>query len=354
MKRKIVVVGDVMLDVRSVVRTTGPSKENTAVMVAKADSTTFNLGGAANVARCVDAIGGDVHLLGFNSDRRVEHLAERIPHTFDSPPMGMTPVKNRIVTTDGHYMLRLDDESNFFGRSDEWWNGGGGALGEKFQELVFPGKDAMKPVVCLVDYDKGCLTNAAAKSLLYHVHAVHDSFKFPVIADPGRHGLWYKFGTPRTIFRANLQQAWQLYQYLRNSQGGVGVTPWTFGTDVTQKLSRKEYEEALFWTAHNLISANIPYHYLVLTLGPGGIIGAPRENPKAAYYVCGATRPVVDACGAGDVVTATMATVLANQPDCMSVNAITGALSAAQHAAQVAVSMPGVYAVTKEDMGWCT
>lgn len=354
MGRKIVVVGDVMLDQRTIVRTTGPSKENTAVMVAKAETVQYNLGGAANVARCVKAIGGDVRLLGFNNNKKVEHLTD-FWCLFDNPPHGMTPVKNRIVTQDGHYMLRLDEESNFFGRGDEWWNGGGAELGKAFGELMFPGGSGNQPVVCLADYDKGCLTKAAARALLYHVNAVHESFHFPVIVDPGRHGLWEKFGSSRTIFRANLFQAYQLYQHLRNTRGGIGTPPWEPGLDVTQKLKREEYESILYWTGRNLQAASIPYAYLVLTLGPGGIIGAPCQSEKEAYYAyyaSGPDREVVDACGAGDVVTATMATMLADAEDPLSLNAITGALRTAQNAAQIAVAKAGVYAVTREDMGW--
>lgn len=353
MARKIVVVGDVMLDQRTIVQTTGPSKENAAVMVAKAETAEYNLGGAANVARCVKALGGDVHLIGFNTDRRVAHLTD-FPCTLDAPPHGHTPVKNRIVATDGHYLLRLDDESRFFGRGDDWWSGGGAELGKAFGELMFPGGSGNQPVVCLVDYDKGCLTKAAARALLYHVNAVHETFHFPVIVDPGRHGMWDKFGSSRTIFRANLHQAYQLYQNLRNTRGGVGTPPWEPGLDVTTKLTRKQYDDILFWTAHNLWSASIPYHYLVLTLGPGGIIGAPCQNPKATYYTCGADRGIVDVCGAGDVVTATMASVLSRADDPLATVSLTGALMMAQQAAQIAVAKAGVYAVTTEDMRWAS
>lgn len=355
--RKIVVAGDVMLDMYTRVKTLGVSKENTAVMVAREESRDFNLGGAANVARCVKALGGDPVLYGFNSDKRVEHLTaqDRICHHFVRPKYGHTPVKNRIVTRDGHYLLRLDEEAPFFGQPDEWWAAGGEHVGRGIEALLFNGIDNPKPVICLVDYDKGFLTEAAAKCIMYHVNAVHESVPFPIIVDPGRHGLWHKFGSRRTIFRANLFQAMQLYHQVRAKTGG-GMPPYPSDVDPGEVHDDRTYETAAYATSQNLIDAKVEFAYVVLTLGPGGlaVVAPPKHGVRNIAIVPAAKEKVTDTCGAGDVVTATMAVILASEDDPLSWPAVTASVQTALRAASIAVRMPGVYAVTREDMGWFT
>lgn len=351
--RKIVVVGDVMLDKYTRVKTTGVSKENTAVVVAREESVDFGLGGAANVARCVAALGGRPTLLGFNTDNRVTHLVDdaKLHYLFDRPTRGQTPVKNRIVTRDGHYLLRLDEEGNFFGRPDEWWRAGGGQLGQAFERMIFAGRDVPKPVVCLVDYDKGCLTRAAARLLLHHVNSVHETFPFPVIVDPGRNGAWEKYGSPRTIFRANLYQAMQ--HFVRCANFTAALLPYEAGFDPGDVHPQQVYETAANAVCNNLSIAGTEYAYVVLTLGPGGLIVA-DPWAKRLYYKAAPKVPVADPCGAGDAVTAAMAVILADSEDPLSWDAVTASVTAAGNAAAIAVRKPGVYAVTREDMGWCT
>lgn len=350
--RKIVVVGDVMLDKYTRVRTTGVSKENTAVVVAREEAVDYGLGGAANVARGVQALGGRVTLLGFNSDRRVTHLvdAAKLHYLFDHPPSGQTPVKNRIVTRDGHYMLRLDEESGFFGRPPDWWRAGGGHLGDAFKNLVFPAnRNEPKPVVCLVDYDKGCLTTPAAGCFLFHVNQVTEHVTFPVIVDPGRHGFWDKFSSPRTVFRANLYQAVQ--HYARNSHNVGSLSPVPDDFDPGELHPQQVYEMAAHAVCNNLRRAATQFAFLVLTLGPGGLIVADREADKL-FYKPAPQVAVADTCGAGDAVTAAMAVILAGEEFPLTWDAMTAAVQAAGNAAAIAVRKPGVYAVTREDMGW--
>lgn len=350
-KRRIVVLGDVMLDQVTRVKVRGVSPENTAVVVARHDSVGYSLGGAANVARCVKALGEDPILYGFNSDRRVEHLtyAEKIVHHFVRPAHGHTPIKNRVVTRDGHYLLRLDDEAEFFGQPDEWWAAGGDYVGGGIKTLLF--EREVKPVLCLVDYDKGCLTRAAAKCIMYHVNSVHESWRFPVIVDPGRNEGWEKYGSDRTIFRANLHQAMQLF--VRSMAAPGAVPPYPADFDPAARHDEKTYLDIAQRVALTLKAAGIAYAYLVLTLGPGGLVLIRRDHGLTMYKPTAAVA-VADACGAGDAVTAAMAVILAGEENPLDWHAVTAAVQTAERAASIAVRMPGVYAVTKEDMGWCT
>ena len=345
--RRIAIFGDIVLDKTTTVRTVGVSKENDAVVVAREQDHAYNLGGAANVAHNCRTLGGDPVLLGCTNSRHVCELVtqSRLPLVADRGAVGNTPVKNRVVTVDGHYLLRLDAEDARHGHPDEFWTAGrGGTYGMWLLEGL---KLDPKPVFCLVDYDKGFFSRAACKHIMWQLNSIHESFKFPVIVDPGRNGSWDKFGSPRTIFRANLHQAMQ--HYVRNIR--PGMRPPVDSVDRIGTVQPKEvYEQAARAVAWNLVEAETPFAFVVLTLGAGGVVVA---DPKGeSYYHQGAPVERGDPCGAGDTVTAGMAVTLARTENPLDWGSISAAVAVGDKAARVAVTKRGVYAVTKGDMGW--
>lgn len=345
--RRIAVLGDIILDQTTTVRTLGVSKENDAVVVAKEVDRSYNLGGAANVAANCKSLGGDPVLLGCANNIPLTHLVRdaNITWVADRGAEGRTPIKNRIVTADGHYLLRLDKEDCPHGYGDEFWTAGrGGTYGMWINEAL---KMPDKPIFCLVDYDKGFLSTAACKYLMWQFNSIHESFKFPVIVDPGRNGNWGKYGSPRTIFRANMHQAMQ--HYVRNIRGGM-TCPYDSVEQLDTLQSKDFYETAARRVAWNLVEGETAFKYVVLTLGPAGIVVADKEGNT--FYHGGVRVERGDPCGAGDTVTAAMAVTLARMENPEDWGAITAAVSVASKASRIAVTKRGVYAVTKGDMGW--
>ena len=100
-ERKIVVVGDVMLD-RFVYGNVERISPEAPVPVVKVEREVYGLGGAANVAANVKALGGEVSLFGYTGDDSarktlVKELAERkIKHTL-LPEFTQTIEKTRII-----------------------------------------------------------------------------------------------------------------------------------------------------------------------------------------------------------------------------------------------------------------
>lgn len=331
--RRVLVIGDIMLDKTTKVSVRGVCPENDAVLVGVEDGVTHNLGGAANVAHNCKTLGNDVLLMGFNNDPVVDALIHQagIANAIVRPATGHTPVKNRIVTRDGHYLLRLDREGSPFGHPQSFVWGSG--IAAKLEELLHT-RDVQQPVVCLVDYDKGALNSESVRSLMQRFNTVHESFDFPIIVDPGRSGAWDRYGSLRTVFRANLLQASKFTQH-----------------DLTKMRTPEEYHTALHAVRHCLLGSRTEFRYVVLTLGAGGIIAGSQDKMQVLYQPA---MPVElpDVCGAGDTVTAALAITMAFAEKCGDWYALTAGVQVAVKAARIAVANRGVYAVTRGDMGW--
>jgi len=335
--RRIVVIGDVMLDQTTWVRVRGVSPENDAVVVAVEDQVTYNLGGAANVAHNCKTLGNDVVLLGFNTNPVVDTLIAQagISNCIVRPKSGDTPVKNRFVTRDGHYLLRVDREKTPFSQENAFKYGT--CISDKIEELLHT-RDVPQPVVCLVDYDKGALDHESIKTLMYWFNAVHESFDFPIIVDPGRYGSWSRYGSPRTVFRANLLQA---SKFVKQDLTGFKFK------------GREGYETALHIVRRTLAAEHIDFRYVVLTLGAGGIIAGGKFKEQVHFQEANPV-DLPDPCGAGDTVTAAIAVTMAFAEKCGDWHALMAGVSVATKAARIAVVNRGVYAVTRGDMGWRT
>lgn len=351
-RRRVLVIGDVILDQTTKVRVRGVSPENAAVVVANETAVEFGPGGAANVALTALRLGAGVRLLGCNNDRRIDFLLSEagVETTFYRPLTGSTPVKNRVVTTDGHYLLRLDQEQPGFGPTDDNWLRHDNPLTAVLDAELFSGAwGTPRPVVCLVNYDKGFFTHCVAKSVMWHLNQVTEHVSFPVLVDPGRTGDWGRFGSPRTVFRANLHQARQQAATVPLPAHRLEV--FAADADPAEKWDEGAYRAAAFRVCQNLRATRTPFAYLVLTLGPGGLVLANPDASKVRYVPAGPVA-AVDPCGAGDAVTAALAACLAADEAPLGWDAMEAAVVAAEKAARVAVARRGVYPVTREDMGW--
>lgn len=349
--RTVVVAGDAILDKTTRVTVRGPSPEDLACTVVRLEAENFSLGGAANVAAGVAALGGRAELVchvGWpSSPWRQAGLAREfdtllhdagLGHRTSLLPVaaGHVPVKERIVVNN-RQILRVDTEEASCSASDKYWEQGG------YPDLPLRMRNAWlyaPSVFALVDYGKGFFTPAACRYFLRQFETVHESVKFPVLVDPGP-GPWRRFSSPRTVFKANLDQA---RRYCATVAPGVPVPALPARPDLA--FVKDLVERVVI----NMQEDRVAFRALVLTLGAAGL--ALWYDGQVDY---GFQDPVelADPCGAGDTVMAVLAASLAEEPtDSTTRTALWTACGRAARAAAYGVSRAGVCVVKKEQFVW--
>jgi rfaE bifunctional protein kinase chain/domain len=174
--RPILVVGDVMLDHFVVGRVDRISPE-APVPVVCFEQEQYRLGGAANVAHNVAALGGSVELLGVVGDdepagklREGLTRAEVRHDALVTDPSRCTTRKLRVVTTRNQQVARIDYESDREIAGD---------LQDALAATV-RSRAAGAAVVVLSDYQKGAITREVAQAA---IAAARDA-RVPVLIDP--------------------------------------------------------------------------------------------------------------------------------------------------------------------------
>ena len=303
-QRRVVVVGDAMLDIYMLGEADRISPE-APVPVVTVRERRYALGGAANVAANVAATGARVSLVAaIGDDRRGEHLRaemaaagigdEGVLTLADRP----TTSKTRVVAR-GQQMVRIDEEED-------------GALDEGAQErLVAAARGALADAdaVLVEDYNKGVLTPVV-------IEAVLDTAKargIPSVADPKFRNFFAFRGC--TLFKPNR----------RELEAALGAA-----VDL-------EHADALPQTIERLDVQN-----MLLTLGPYGMVLVARDG--ALTRIPAVAREVYDVSGAGDTVTAWAGTALAAGAS------VPEAAELANYAAGIEVGKSGVAVVTREEL----
>lgn len=161
----ILVIGDIMLDEYLKGKSTRLAPEGPVPVVFTGKSgPEICLGGAANVAASVSALGEEVSLLGpYGKDRRLDlqRLCRKCGVKLIGEPSsygnwsGITTIKTRIVDQTGRMLLRLDREGN-----DPWY---GEAMLKRTLKRIRP------DVVIFSDYAKGCWTAKNWATILRHM-----------------------------------------------------------------------------------------------------------------------------------------------------------------------------------------
>jgi D-beta-D-heptose 7-phosphate kinase/D-beta-D-heptose 1-phosphate adenosyltransferase len=202
-KRKILVVGDIMLDAYTIgkARRISPEAPVAVVSVLREEN---RAGGAANVALNLISLGSDVVLVGRVGDDQIGGTlidvlkAENIALTgvFEQKNY-KTPLKNRVIA-DGQQIVRIDHEEI-------------SQIPEMLEDTIiealpalFQGVDA----VAISDYGKGFLS----KTLLSAVIDKSKELKIPVITDPK--GIDFAKYSGSTIIKPNLSEAFAAAQLL--------------------------------------------------------------------------------------------------------------------------------------------
>lgn len=301
---RVLVVGDVMLDVylRGAALRISPEAP---VPVVRVEEEWRALGGAANVATNVVALGAHCTLAGIvGTDRAGEDLAAAlVEHGIDAA--ALLRVADRPTTVKTRIMARHQQVARYDRETDQdIAESLAATLVARITELM-PSCDA----VVIEDYNKGLLTRAVIEGTL-RAAAAHGT---PLVVDPKLRFFFDYAGA--TVFKPNLPE---LAAALREPV---------------------RYDDPI-WLAET--RAQLRCENLLLTLGEEGmaLITAAGDFVRVPTVA----RSVYDVSGAGDTVTAVVAVALAAGAS------VVEAAVLANHAAGIEVGKAGVATVGADEL----
>jgi D-beta-D-heptose 7-phosphate kinase/D-beta-D-heptose 1-phosphate adenosyltransferase len=268
--KRIVVIGDAMLDVYLTGDVERISPE-APVPVVRVRERRYALGGAANVAQNVVAIGSRCDLIAAVGTDRGGEILRQMLGDMGATEASLIPVgrcttqKTRIVAR-SQQLVRVDEEE------DEDLVGDEVARVLRAVETAVQGADAL----VLEDYNKGVLVPQVIRAAIDRALAK----KIPVVVDPKYRNFFSYAGA--TIFKPNR----------RELESALGAA-----VDV-------DHPEAVPAALQRLGVAHI-----LLTLGERGMALFSAHGEVARVPT--AARAVYDVVGAGDTVTAYLASMLA-------------------------------------------
>ena len=302
--RRIVVIGDAMLDIYLIGDVERISPEAPVPVVAVHDRR-YAMGGAANVAANVAAIGADVTLVAaVGDDSRGEQLRTELAavgirddgviSVADRP----TTSKTRVVARN-QQLVRIDEEEASL------------MDGEAHNDLLHRLKQVTKntDAVLLEDYNKGILTPDIIRESI----ALARKRGVPTVVDPKYKNFFEYKGA--TVFKPNR----------RELEAALG--------------SAVDLEHADTLPA---VMAKLEVDNLLLTLGPQGM--ALLDHNGAITRMPTQAREVYDVSGAGDTVTAWVGTALAAGAT------VVEAAELANYAAGIEVAKAGVAVVSPDEV----
>lgn len=267
---RVAVVGDVMLDVylRGDVERISPEAP---VPVVRVRERKFALGGAANVAQNVAAVGAVPAIVALvGRDRPAEILREMLGAI--NADAGSMVAADRPTTTKTRVLARVQQVVRFDEEEDGDLTPGDLPVMLGAVERAVAEADAL----VLEDYNKGLLVPAVIACAIRAARAR----AIPIVVDPKYRNFFCYGGA--TIFKPNR----------RELEAALGAA-----VDL-------DHPEALPATVHRLDVEN-----LLLTLGERGMVLVSRSGE--VHRVPTTAREVYDVVGAGDTVTAYLAAMLA-------------------------------------------
>ncbi|MFZ9898102.1 MAG: bifunctional heptose 7-phosphate kinase/heptose 1-phosphate adenyltransferase [Gemmatimonadaceae bacterium] len=300
---RIAIIGDAMLDVylRGDVERISPEAP---VPVVRVQSRVHALGGAANVAQNVAALGARAELVAAVGDDVAGTQLRAMLTTLGADAGGLvttarpTTTKTRIVAR-GQQVVRVDEEID------------GDLIGTEVSALASAVTRAIGTADALVleDYNKGVLVEAVIRDAIAQARAKG----IPVIVDPKYRNFFAFAGA--TIFKPNR----------RELEAALGAA-----VDV-------DHPEAL-----PAVLDRLAVERLLLTLGERGM--ALIEPSGTIHRIPTTAREVFDVVGAGDTVTAYLAGMLAGGATPLEAAII------ANHAAGIQVGKAGAATVTPAEI----
>lgn len=304
--KKVVVIGDVMLDVyiRGMVARISPEAPIPVVEINEKDKKMP--GGAANVAANITALGGKSSIIGtMGQDEAGKELVKELKarHVDTSALLALsdrpTTEKTRVIAHT-QQVVRIDREVKT-------------ALKEKQQDMVI--QKALKALkdangVIFEDYNKGLLTPKVIRKVM----AYAKSKKMIITVDPKFHNFFEFKGV--TVMKPNMKEVTEAL-----GPEAVGENFETIGFKVMKRLQCKS---------------------VVLTRSEHGMtIFEPKMPPRTIPTVA---REVYDVSGAGDTVIATLTLALAAGATLLQ------AATLANYAAGIEVEKLGVATVSADEL----
>ncbi len=302
----VLCVGDVMLDtfVYGIVERISPEAP---VPVFKTHRQFSILGGAGNVVRNIEALGGKTVFLGLigkdDVGKKVSQLLEELPSTTSllfTEKERKTPHKTRFVCQ-GQQVLRVDEES-----IAEIQEATAKVLLEAYLSYL-----SSCQVVVLSDYAKGGLLSSFLCERLIEEACQRG---IPVIVDPK--GDNYRRYKGATLLTPNLKELKAMTQ-----------------------LPCHANEEIITAAHHLRIETGVVS--VLITRGQDGMTFV---NEKENHHIQAKAREVYDVSGAGDTVMATLALALATEESFFR------AIELANKAAGIVVGKAGTAVVTPEEL----
>jgi D-beta-D-heptose 7-phosphate kinase/D-beta-D-heptose 1-phosphate adenosyltransferase len=298
----IAVVGDLMLDeyIDGIVERISPEAP---VPIVRAQGNELRLGGAANVARQIAALGAKVFLVGVVGDDAAGHAVLRLCEESGIGTQGILTAANRQTTR----KLRVLGQSQQLLRID-WEDREPCSEANSAALLASVRNSAARDALILSDYAKGVLTAPFTLQLLRERGADTRT----IVVDP-KHRDWSRYRGAK-ILTPNLRELSEAAALSLDPADLPGIA----------RAARAQVHHGGF-------------EALVVTLGPRGmlIVGADgSELPIPALK-----RAVYDVTGAGDTVTAVLTACLATGAS------IADAARIATAAAGIAVGEIGAVAV---------
>jgi D-beta-D-heptose 7-phosphate kinase/D-beta-D-heptose 1-phosphate adenosyltransferase len=301
---RIVVVGDIMIDRYLLGDTERLSPEAPVPVVAVRDRHAA-LGGAANVAANVAALGATCHLVGVVGDDAdgtairqelaVGRLDDRHVVTVAGRP---TTSKTRIIAR-SQQIVRIDDEVDTL------------LDGPDLQRLIRTVREALADADALLleDYNKGAL----APGLITAAMEIAKRRGIPVVVDPKYRQFFEYAGA--TVFKPNR----------RELESALGAA-----VDLNDSRALPQ------------VLARLKVDNLLVTLGSDGMMLVTKDGHS--HHIPSIARQIYDVSGAGDTVTAWMGTALAAGAT------VREAAQLANYAAGVEVGKSGVATVSPEEV----
>ena len=304
--RRITVVGDVMLD-RFVIGRVSRISPEAPVPVVVFDHDEWRLGGAANVAHNLRALGAAVDLIGVvgadeaGSQLKLELAAKGIHATgLITDVERKTTTKMRVVTTRNQQVARVDYESD---------HEVGPAIEEALAaQLDLRGKSAQ--VILVSDYQKGVITRRS----MAHVSAYGHAAGIPVIVDPKVPHIEYYAGVAL-------------------------VTPNHVEAESATNMRIAFHDDAR--RAAEALRKRLGVENVLITRGEHGMW---LTHAGLDGYLPASAREVADVTGAGDTVIAALALAIA------AGGTMAEAARIANEAASIVVGKFGASTVTPEEL----
>lgn len=297
-QKKVLVVGDVMLD-RYWFGDVNRISPEAPVPIAKINKIEDRPGGAANVARNIASLGGNVSLLsvvGVDEPAIVLEkllIEENVNTIFKKDASISTIVKLRVLAKN-QQLLRIDFEEK--------------PSHEILSEILDQYESIIKnyEVVILSDYGKGGLSHTVK---MIDIAKMHNK---KVLVDPK--GSDYSKYANATIITPNRSE-------MRDAVGN-----WKDENDLENKA--------------NQLKQDLRLNYLLVTRSEEGMTLFANETYNYPTFA----QEVYDVSGAGDTVIATLGLMIANNAD------ITEAVEIANFAAGIVVAKLGTATVRKEEL----